>query len=94
MFLRKEAYGILLGTIFAPALLLVMADLGIKNPTLGAIQISIFVLAFALGPIFAAPLSEIYGRSIIVRTCNILFIAFSIGSGFAQNVSPFSGSMF
>ncbi|EDN07889.1 predicted protein [Histoplasma mississippiense (nom. inval.)] len=62
-------------TIFAPALLLVMADLGIKNPTLGAIQISIFVLAFALGPIFAAPLSEIYGRSIIVR------------SGFAQNAA-------
>ncbi|KAG5288726.1 MFS membrane transporter [Histoplasma capsulatum G186AR] len=64
-----------------------MADLGIKNPTLGAIQISIFVLAFALGPIFAAPLSEIYGRTMIVRTCNILFIAFSIGSGFAQNAA-------
>ncbi|KKZ65891.1 hypothetical protein EMCG_08396 [[Emmonsia] crescens] len=74
-------------TIFAPALLLVMADLGIKNPTLGAIQISIFVLAFALGPIFAAPFSEIYGRTIIVRTCNILFIAFSVGSGFAQNAA-------
>ncbi|EGE85036.2 hypothetical protein, variant 1 [Blastomyces dermatitidis ER-3] len=74
-------------TIFAPALLLVMADLGIKNPTLGAIQVSIFVLAFALGPIFAAPLSEIYGRTIIVRTCNILFITFSLGSGFAQNAA-------
>ncbi|OJD12649.1 hypothetical protein AJ78_06788 [Emergomyces pasteurianus Ep9510] len=74
-------------TIFAPALLLVMTDLGINNPTLGAMQISIFVLAFALGPIFAAPLSEIYGRTIIVRTCNILFIAFSLGSGFAQNAA-------
>ncbi|PGG98809.1 hypothetical protein GX51_06605 [Blastomyces parvus] len=74
-------------TIFAPALLLVMADLGIENPSLGAIQISIFVLAFALGPIFAAPLSEIYGRTIIVRTCNVFFIAFSLGSGFAQNAA-------
>ncbi|OAX84745.1 hypothetical protein ACJ72_00884 [Emergomyces africanus] len=74
-------------TIFAPALLLVMADLEIENPTLGAMQISIFVLAFALGPIFAAPLSESYGRTIIVRTCNILFIAFSLGSGFAQNAA-------
>ncbi|EEH48212.2 uncharacterized protein PADG_04296 [Paracoccidioides brasiliensis Pb18] len=72
-------------TIFAPALLLVMADLGIKNPTLGAAQISIFVFAFSLGPLFAAPLSEIYGRTIVVSLGNVAFIAFSLGAGFAQN---------
>ncbi|PGH02320.1 hypothetical protein AJ79_07659 [Helicocarpus griseus UAMH5409] len=77
-------------TIFAPALLLVMEDLNIQNPTLGAIQVSILVFAFAFGPIFAAPLSEIYGRTIVIHLGNMMFVGFSIGTGFAQNAAQLS----
>ncbi|BCS29531.1 MFS transporter [Aspergillus puulaauensis] len=77
-------------TIFAPALLLVMADLDISDATIGALQVSIFLFSFGIGPLFLAPLGELYGRTIIVHTGNIVFVAFSIGSGFAQTVAQLS----
>lgn len=80
------------GTIFAPALKSVMEDLNETNAVLGALQIGIFLIAFAVTPVFLAPLSEIYGRTIIVRTGNIMFVAFCVGGGFAQTVSCASKS--
>jgi MFS family permease len=42
-----------------------MADLDITDSTVGALQVSIFIFAYAVGPLFLAPLSELYGRAII-----------------------------
>lgn len=64
-----------------------MKDLHITNSTVGALQVSIFLFAFAIGPLFLAPLSERYGRTIVLHCGNLFFIAFSIGAGFAQTVS-------
>ncbi|OAL46922.1 MFS general substrate transporter [Pyrenochaeta sp. DS3sAY3a] len=77
-------------TIFAPSVHLVMKDLHITNSTIGALQVSIFLFAFAIGPLFLAPLSERYGRTIILHSGNLFFIAFSIGAGFAQTTAQFS----
>ncbi|KAL2870826.1 MFS transporter [Aspergillus lucknowensis] len=77
-------------TVFAPALLLVMADLDISDATIGALQVSIFLFSFSIGPLFLAPISELYGRTIVVHIGNFVFIAFSIGSGFAQTVPQLS----
>jgi MFS family permease len=63
-----------------------MEDLGIEDSTLGALQVSIFLFAYAVGPLFLAPLSERYGRAIILHLGNVVFVAFSIGGGFAQTV--------
>ncbi|KAF2791820.1 MFS general substrate transporter [Melanomma pulvis-pyrius CBS 109.77] len=78
------------GTIFAPSVHLVMADLNITDSTIGALQVSIFLFAYAIGPLFLAPLSEIYGRTIVTHVGNFIFVTFSIGAGFAKTTAQFS----
>jgi MFS family permease len=46
----------------APGLPDVAKKFNITNPTIAALTLSIFLLSFAIGPLFAAPLSEVYGR--------------------------------
>lgn len=63
-----------------------MEDLGETDPIKGALQVSIFLLSFALAPIFLAPLSEIYGRRVVLQCGNLFFAAFCLGGGFAKTV--------
>ncbi|PVH71962.1 MFS general substrate transporter [Cadophora sp. DSE1049] len=77
-------------TIFAPSVHIIMSDLGITDSSLGALQVSIFLFAYAVGPLFLAPLSELHGRAIILNMGNLLFVAFSIGGGFAQTPAQLS----
>lgn len=44
----------------------------------------------AFGPLFAGPLSELYGRSPVYRTSYILFFAFSWPVAFAPNIGTSS----
>jgi MFS family permease len=46
----------------APGLPDVAVKFDITNPTVIALTLSIFLLTFSIGPLFAAPLSEVYGR--------------------------------
>jgi MFS family permease len=41
---------------------------GITDPTITALTLSIFLLSFAIGPLFVAPLSEVYGRVWVRRS--------------------------
>ncbi|KAI9317785.1 MFS multidrug transporter [Zopfochytrium polystomum] len=50
-------------SIIAPAIPAISQTLGITNTVEGQMIISIFVIAFAFGPLFIAPLSEVYGRA-------------------------------
>jgi multidrug resistance protein len=70
----------------APALGNIGRDLGATNQTVLTLSLSIFVLAYAVGPLFLGPLSEIYGRVIILQSANAFFLAFNIGCGFAQTI--------
>jgi MFS family permease len=47
----------------APGLPDVAIKFGITDLTVIALTLSIFLLSFAIGPLFAAPLSEVYGRA-------------------------------
>ncbi|KAI4595676.1 hypothetical protein KJ359_006665 [Pestalotiopsis sp. 9143b] len=47
--------------------------------------LSIFILAYAVGPLFLGPLSEIYGRVIVLQLSNLLFLAFNLGCGLATS---------
>jgi hypothetical protein len=58
----------------APALPLIGRDLGVTNNTELALLISVFVLAYAVGPLFLGPLSEIYGRRIVLQLSNLFFL--------------------
>ena len=47
----------------APALPALAAHYEITSETIVAMTLSIFLVTFAIGPLFLAPLSEIYGRT-------------------------------
>ncbi|RSM05035.1 hypothetical protein CEP52_006542 [Fusarium oligoseptatum] len=74
-------------TIFAPSLSSVMADTNETDPAKAALHIAMFLIAFAVAPIFLAPLSEMYGRSVVLRGGNLAFAVFCLGSGFCQTTS-------
>ncbi|KAK2763178.1 MFS siderochrome iron transporter 1 [Arachnomyces sp. PD_36] len=48
--------------------------------------ISLFVLGFAIGPLFWAPLSELYGRQILYTGTYCALTAFAAGCAGAQNI--------
>jgi Major Facilitator Superfamily len=71
-------------SMVAPALPIVGRDLGIKTEFETAMVLSIFVLSYAIGPLFFAPLSEVYGRVRVLQTSNLFYFAFNLGCAFAK----------
>ena len=69
----------------APAIQKMAHDFHITNVVESEILLSIFVLAFAVGPLILGPLSEVYGRVYILQFSNLLFLIFNLSAGFAQN---------
>lgn len=68
----------------APALQDIGKDIGITTELELSMILSIFILAYAIGPLFLGPLSEIYGRAIVLQVTNLVYLAFNLGCGFAQ----------
>jgi multidrug resistance protein len=68
----------------APALTTIAQDFNITNEVELSLTLSIFVLAYAIGPLFLGPLSELYGRAIILQLANAFYLFFNLGCGFAQ----------
>ncbi|KAL8986760.1 MAG: hypothetical protein Q9177_003974 [Variospora cf. flavescens] len=71
-------------TMTAPALVTIAQDLNINRPFYVSLTLSIFVLAYALGPFVSAPLSEIYGRRSVLQLFNLVYLAFNTACGFAR----------
>lgn len=74
-------------SMVAPALPDMDRDLGIHNEVLSQMILSIFILAYAIGPLILGPLSEVYGRVIVLQLANAFFLVFNLVCGFAQNGS-------
>ena len=73
--------------MMAPALPNIAAHYHIENPTVVALTLSIYLLAFAVGPLLLGPFSEIYGRAWVLNLSNLFFLAFTIACAFAPNTS-------
>ncbi|KAF9871973.1 hypothetical protein CkaCkLH20_10605 [Colletotrichum karsti] len=73
-------------TISASAAANIMEYFGTTDDTLGALMTTIYLLGYAFGPIVIAPLSELYGRVIVFRTCTILFTIFNIACAVANSL--------
>lgn len=71
-------------SMVAPALGAMSRDLDVPPGVQQALILSIFVLAYAVGPLFLGPLSEIYGRVRILQLSNAFYLAWNLGCGFAQ----------
>lgn len=65
----------------APALHAISDDLSIVSFVQQMLILSIFMIAYAIGPLFLGPLSEIFGRVPVLRWSNFLFLIFNTASG-------------
>ncbi|RPD59300.1 MFS polyamine transporter [Lentinus tigrinus ALCF2SS1-7] len=72
-------------TMIAPAAGQIASGFNITDEFQVNLSISIFVLAYAVGPLVLGPLSEIFGRTPVLRGCNLFFTAWNLGCGFAQS---------
>lgn len=69
----------------APALDQIASDFTITSGIERYLVMSIFLLAYALGPFVLAPLSEMYGRVVILQSANMVYLVFNTVCGFATS---------
>lgn len=71
-------------SMVAPALSAIGKEFHINDDVELSLTLSIFVLAYAVGPLFIGPLSELYGRSLILQLTNAVYFFFNLGCALAQ----------
>ena len=69
----------------APAISSIAAEFKITSEVQQQMVLSVFVLAYAIGPLFLGPLSEIYGRVPVLQLANLLFLVFNTACGGSRN---------
>ncbi|KAG4413602.1 hypothetical protein IFR04_013268 [Cadophora malorum] len=72
-------------SMIAPAVNSIAVEFNITSDLEKSMTLSIFVLAYAVGPLFLGPLSEMYGRVIVLQLSNLLYLFFNLGCGLAQS---------
>ena len=90
--------------MMAPGLPNLALKYGITSSTVLAMTLSIFLLSFAIGPLFLGPLSEMYGRVWVCPTLfstisldsrqvlhigNLIFLCLNLGCALAPNTGSF-----
>lgn len=76
--------------ILSPSLHQMAVDFQVPGDGLQTeIGFSIYVLAWGVGPLFLGPLSELYGRTVVLQLGNAAFVAFTAGSGAAKDIALF-----
>ncbi|KAJ5151681.1 hypothetical protein N7492_009976 [Penicillium capsulatum] len=71
-------------SMVAPALPAMAKDLNVTDEVISQLCMSVFVLAYSVGPLFLGPLSEMYGRVIVLQLANLFFLVFNIGCAVSQ----------
>lgn len=84
----------LASSIFAPGVPKLMLDFHSDSETLAAFVVSVYILGFAFGPLIIAPMSEIYGRTVVYHVCNVGLIAFLVGCALAPDLNTLIGFRF
>jgi len=81
----------LASSMFAPGVPFLMAEFKSTNVELASFVVSVYILGFAVGPLFFAPLSEIYGRLPVYHVCNLMFIVFTVACALSTNLNMLIG---
>lgn len=71
-------------TMIAPAATELSRDPHLTSSFDLQLVFSIFFIGYIVGPLFLAPLSEIYGRMIVLQLANIFFLVFNLACDFAH----------
>jgi MFS family permease len=69
--------------MIAPAMDDLAKSLGMHTEIEIYLSLSIFILAYAIGPVFFGPASELYGRVRLLQVSNAWYLAWNMGCGFA-----------
>ncbi|KAF1929837.1 MFS general substrate transporter [Didymella exigua CBS 183.55] len=48
--------------------------------------VSVYLLGFAIGPLFIAPMSEMFGRMPLYNICSVLFVIFNVGCALSTSM--------
>ena len=62
-------------------------DFGLTDEYTPTLPTALFVLGFGLGPLYLAPLSELYGRRVIYLSCFAMFTIFNICCAVSPNIA-------
>ncbi|KFH43289.1 putative transporter -like protein [Hapsidospora chrysogenum ATCC 11550] len=73
-------------SVVAPSIALTLEEFKETSLMLGSFMVTIYVLGFAIGPLFLGPLSEIYGRRPVVVLSTWFFNAWVLGSALAPTM--------
>lgn len=73
-------------SMFAPGIPKIMAEFHESSSIVATFMLSIYILGFAFGPIIVAPMSEIYGRSLLYHIGNVAFVIFSVGAALSNSI--------
>ncbi|OTA86500.1 hypothetical protein M434DRAFT_24182 [Hypoxylon sp. CO27-5] len=82
-------YANLASTMFAPGAAELVREFHVTSSVVATFTVSIYVLGFMVGPMFLAPLSELYGRLVIYHVCNVFYLAFTLGCALSKNTPMF-----
>ncbi|KAL5002720.1 putative MFS transporter [Aspergillus recurvatus] len=72
-------------SMIAPAMHNLGSDLGMQTEIEIYLSMAIFILAYAIGPIFFGPASELYGRVRLLQISNFWYLVWNLGCGFANS---------
>ncbi|KAK4057845.1 hypothetical protein OIO90_001064 [Microbotryomycetes sp. JL221] len=76
-------------TMIAPCSGEVARALGMETDIERQMVTSIFVLAYAFGPLLLGPSSEIWGRAKVLQLANLVYLVFNLMCAFAQTKAQF-----
>lgn len=74
-------------SMFAPAVEDVLREFGETSATIGSLTVSVFIVGYAVGPLFLSPLSELYGRAPVQHISNVVFTAFQLACARAHGTN-------
>ncbi|KAI0479880.1 putative MFS multidrug transporter [Xylaria cf. heliscus] len=77
----------LASSIFAPATTLMNAEFHNDSATLSTFTVSFFILGYVVGSLIAAPLSEQYGRKVILDITTTIFAIWQLACALAPNIT-------
>ncbi|KAF2099054.1 MFS general substrate transporter [Rhizodiscina lignyota] len=84
----------LASSMFAPGVPDVMREFQSTSTILASLVVSVYILGYAFGPLIIAPMSELYGRTIVYHVSNVLFVVFSIACAVSSNLGMLIGFRF
>lgn len=73
-------------TMLAPAMPAINEEFGVSNSAISALAVSIYILAWAIFPPFIAPISEMYGRKIVLDISVWVLLFFNLGCALSQSM--------